>query len=213
MVTTQGAHDAWGICIGAVTLSAVQLTRHPDRPVVTARHALPHAGDPRGTLAGFLGEHALEGSVAITGRRLAQGINLTLISEPMAVERAYRFLHDPTTPHAPAIVSAGGDTFLAYLPDATGHVMNLVSGNKCASGTGEFFLQQLARLDIPLSQLAEWDPTTPAYRVSGRCSVFCKSDSTHATNKGVPGPRVVAGRARMMAKTTGSWPDWSTPLP
>ncbi len=200
MVTTQRAHNAWGICIGAVTLSAVQMTRHPDGPVVTARHALPHAGDPQGALAGFLGEHAIEGSVAITGRRLAQGINLTLISEPMAVERAYRFLHDPATPHAPAIVSAGGETFLAYLLDATGHVMNVVSGNKCASGTGEFFLQQLGRLDIPLSELADWDPATPAYEVSGRCSVFCKSDCTHATNKGVPKPQVVAGLARMMAK-------------
>ena len=37
------------------------------------------------------------------------------------------------------------------------------------------------------------------YEVSGRCSVFCKSDCTHATNKGVPKERVTAGLCLMMA--------------
>ena len=37
------------------------------------------------------------------------------------------------------------------------------------------------------------------YKVSGRCSVFCKSDCTHATNKGVPKGRIAAGLCKMMA--------------
>ena len=37
------------------------------------------------------------------------------------------------------------------------------------------------------------------YRVSGRCSVFCKSDCTHAANKGVPKGKIVAGLCQMMA--------------
>ena len=32
-----------------------------------------------------------------------------------------------------------------------------------------------------------------------RCSVFCKSDCTHATNKGIPKSKVTAGLCRMMA--------------
>ena len=37
------------------------------------------------------------------------------------------------------------------------------------------------------------------YHVSGRCSVFCKSDCTHATNKGIPKSQVTAGLCQMMA--------------
>ena len=37
------------------------------------------------------------------------------------------------------------------------------------------------------------------HKVSGRCSVFCKSDCTHALNKGIEKEAVVAGLARMMA--------------
>ncbi len=39
----------------------------------------------------------------------------------------------------------------------------------------------------------------PPYTVAGRCSVFCKSDCTHALNKGIPKAQVVAGLCRMMA--------------
>ncbi|MGM0453276.1 MAG: acyl-CoA dehydratase activase, partial [Thermodesulfobacteriota bacterium] len=46
---------------------------------------------------------------------------------------------------------------------------------------------------------ARWSATETPYAVSGRCSVFCKSDCTHAINKGVPKSRVTAGLCRMMA--------------
>jgi len=49
------------------------------------------------------------------------------------------------------------------------------------------------------------------YKISARCSVFSKSDCTHALNKGTPKERVVAGLCRMVAmkiaellKTTGA---------
>jgi activator of 2-hydroxyglutaryl-CoA dehydratase len=38
------------------------------------------------------------------------------------------------------------------------------------------------------------------YRVSGRCSVFCKSDCTHALNKGIPKDEVAGGLALMIAE-------------
>ena len=31
-----------------------------------------------------------------------------------------------------------------------GRIANVITGNKCASGTGEFFLQQLRRMDVSL---------------------------------------------------------------
>ena len=42
--------------------------------------------------------------------------------------------------------------------------------------------------------------STHPHELSGRCSVFCKSDCTHALNKGEPIADVTAGLARMIAK-------------
>ena len=74
-----------------------------------------------------------------------------------------------------------------------------MTGNKCASGTGEFLLQQLRRMDVSLEEAFHWAATEDPHPVSGRCSVFCKSDCTHATNKGIPKAKVTAGLCQMMA--------------
>ena len=75
---------------------------------------------------------------------------------------------------------------MVYVLNAKGRITNVLTGNKCAAGTGEFFLQQLRRMDVSLDEAAQWAAETEPYHVSGRCSVFCKSDCTHATNKGIP---------------------------
>ncbi len=199
-----------GICIGASTISTAQLTvtdraggADPDkgpeaRVVAHSKH--PHDGDPRRTLAAVLDSLPMEGfdAVAATGRRFRNYVNLSQISEPEAVERAYRFTK-PKGISSPAIVSAGGETFMSYVLNRRGEIANVLTGNKCASGTGEFFLQQLRRLDVDITDVAELAELEHPYRLSGRCSVFCKSDCTHATNKGLPVSRVIAGLCRMMA--------------
>ncbi len=88
---------------------------------------------------------------------------------------------------------------MVYVLDGQGRIANVLTGNKCASGTGEFFLQQLRRMDVSLEEAARWSSVETPHRVSGRCSVFCKSDCTHAINKGVPKSQVTAGLCRMMA--------------
>ena len=107
-------------------------------------------------------------------------------------------MKDETGP-ADCIVSAGGETFMAYELDARGMIVNVLTGNKCASGTGEFFLQQIKRMNLSVEEaLAQAEPDHP-HPLAGRCSVFCKSDCTHALNKGEVKGRVVAGLCRMMA--------------
>ena len=193
-----------GICIGASTISLVQLTAAgggPEaRPRVTNHALYPHDGDPRRTLSKALSGLNLDDvdRIAATGRRFRQYVNLSQISETEAVEHAYRFVK-PDGVDCPAIVSAGGETFMAYTLDGNGQVSNVVTGNKCASGTGEFFLQQLRRMDVDIRRVSELAEGATPYRLSGRCSVFCKSDCTHATNKGIPVGRVTAGLCRMMA--------------
>ncbi|PIP09022.1 MAG: activase, partial [Syntrophobacteraceae bacterium CG23_combo_of_CG06-09_8_20_14_all_50_8] len=94
---------------------------------------------------------------------------------------------------------AGGETFLVYVLGDDDRICGVKTGNKCASGTGEFFVQQLRRMGLSVEEAACFADDEKPYRVSGRCSVFCKSDCTHATNKGVPKGRIVAGLCEMMA--------------
>jgi predicted CoA-substrate-specific enzyme activase len=88
---------------------------------------------------------------------------------------------------------------MVYALNREGQISNVLTGNKCASGTGEFFLQQLRRMDVSLKEASQWAVSEAPYHVSGRCSVFCKSDCTHATNKGIPKAQVTAGLCQMMA--------------
>ncbi|MHC4457079.1 MAG: acyl-CoA dehydratase activase [Planctomycetota bacterium] len=200
-----------GLCLGASTVSVTQVEgmRSKDgegeakvqgRPQVVGHSLHPHDGDPKRTLLSALEGLDLKSfdRIVATGRRFRQFVNLTSISEPEAVEYAYRFVKPPDV-SCPAVVSAGGETFMVYVLNRLGRISNVLTGNKCASGTGEFFLQQLRRMDVSLEEADRWAAAEEPHRVSGRCSVFCKSDCTHATNKGVPKSKVTAGLCKMMA--------------
>ena len=114
------------------------------------------------------------------------------------MEYAYAYLREQY-PEVDVIVSAGGETFIAYKLDSKGRIVNVFTGNKCASGTGEFFLQQIKRMDLQLEEAVNCAELDNPYQVAGRCSVFCKSDCTHALNKGRPKEQVVAGLSRKLA--------------
>jgi predicted CoA-substrate-specific enzyme activase len=189
-----------GVCLGASTVSLVEVLREGGAPRVGRHWLKPHEGDPKRTLVRALDEIdvAAYDRIAATGRKFRRFVNLTSISEPEAVEAAYPFLK-PAGTACPAVVSAGGETFMVYVLDRAGRIANVVTGNKCASGTGEFFLQQLRRMNVGLEEAAEWAAVQKPHHVSGRCSVFCKSDCTHATNKGIPKSQVTAGLCKMMA--------------
>ncbi len=197
-----------GLCLGASTISVVMVEGEKDgnglnnlknKQIINyAVHY--HNGDPKQTLKSVLTQLEKKSfdTIATTGRKLRKHVNLPSISEPEAVEYAYKFVKPPDIA-CPAIVSAGGETFMVYALDSSDKISNVYTGNKCASGTGEFFLQQLRRMDVTLEEAAQWMDVTTPYHVSGRCSVFCKSDCTHATNKGIPKPSVTAGLCRMMS--------------
>jgi len=209
---SNGKITSLGVCLGASTVSLVQLEkdRHPDTNTATphnnnfkiVKHSVyPHEGDPKKTLLRAINGFDLNtfDKIVATGRRFRSFVNLTSIPEPEAVEYAYRFIKPPDV-ICPAVVSAGGETFMVYVLNRFGQISNVLTGNKCASGTGEFFLQQLRRMDVSLEEATHFATKTEPYLVSGRCSVFCKSDCTHATNKGIPKSKVTAGLCRMMSK-------------
>ena len=55
-------------------------------------------------------------------------------------------------------------------------------------------------MDIGLEEVVNIARDAEPFKVSGRCSVFCKSDCTHALNKGVRKSEVAAGLSLMMAE-------------
>ncbi len=200
-----------GICLGASTVSVAQIEHisngNEENSVFLRKntrvidHAVyPHGGNPKKALLSVFDDIDTSkfDTVAVTGRKFHKFVNLPSVSEPEAVEYAYRFLKPPSVT-CPAVVSAGGETFMVYMLDNQGRISNVLTGNKCASGTGEFFVQQLRRMDLSLEEISCWAETENLHHVSGRCSVFCKSDCTHATNKGVPKINVTAGLCKMMA--------------
>ncbi|MEJ2165098.1 MAG: acyl-CoA dehydratase activase [Desulfobacterales bacterium] len=198
-----------GLCLGASTVSIVQLELDRSDQKSSPAHQKPrlidfslhpHEGDPKKTLLDAFGRLNAESfdRIAATGRKFRRFVNLSSISEPEAVEYAYPYVKPPDV-DCPAVVSAGGETFMVYALDRSGRIANVITGNKCASGTGEFFLQQLRRMDVSLAEAAQWAAVEQPHHVSGRCSVFCKSDCTHATNKGIPRSQVTAGLCKMMA--------------
>jgi activator of 2-hydroxyglutaryl-CoA dehydratase len=136
--------------------------------------------------------------IAVTGRKLRKKLNASSLAEPEAVEHAYRYLRNYGQ-EADVIVSAGGETFMAYKLDSEGRVIDVFTGSKCASGTGEFFLQQIKRMNLSIEEAVSIPDLEKPYKVAGRCSVFCKSDCTHALNKGAPKEQVTAGLCEMMA--------------
>ncbi len=213
--TTEKNHNkvrrALGLCLGASTISLVQLERddggfeatedNPNQHIRVVHHELhAHGGNPKQTLQKALDGMEMDGfdTIAVTGRKFQKFVNLSAVSEPEAVEYAYHFAK-PNGIDCPAVVSAGGETFMVYVLNPEGKIANVLTGNKCASGTGEFFLQQLRRMNISLTDIGDWADMETPYHVSGRCSVFCKSDCTHATNKGIPKSNVTAGLCVMMA--------------
>jgi predicted CoA-substrate-specific enzyme activase len=200
---------ALGLCLGASTVSIVQVEQElvadeknmpKGKPRLIAYSLHPHEGDPKRTLVSAIEKLDLNSfdRIGATGRKFRNFVNIASISEPEAVEFAYPFVK-PDDVSCPAVVSAGGETFMVYVLDRFGKISNVLTGNKCASGTGEFFLQQLRRMNVSMEEAAQWAVTVEPHHVSGRCSVFCKSDCTHATNKGIPKSQVTAGLCQMMA--------------
>ncbi len=200
-----------GLCLGASTVSIAQVEQELEaggkgpvqakkKPIIVDHSLHPHEGNPKQALLSVIESLDLStfDRIVATGRRFRTFVNLSSISEPEAVEYAYQFVKPPHV-SPPAVVSAGGETFMVYVLNRLGQISNVLTGNKCASGTGEFFLQQLRRMNVSLEEAALWAAEVEPYHVSGRCSVFCKSDCTHATNKGIPKSRVTAGLCKMMA--------------
>ncbi len=189
-----------GICFGATTLQSVVLQNNGDTKQVESAIRIPHEGNPKQAFLDFLATIDLGAidAIAVTGRNFRKNVHLSSIAEVVAME--YAIKAEYTNKDFPDfIISSGGETQLVYKLGKQGNVIAVFSGNKCASGTGEFFLQQIDRMNLGLEEATKLGGCGTPHKIAGRCSVFCKSDCTHALNKGEPKENVVAGLCHMMA--------------
>lgn len=186
-----------GICLGASTISIVEVLENNSERLLFFRR---HEGNPKKVLLEALEVVPIEtfDAIAATGRKLCNSLNLSVISEPEAAEQALEYLYTKDAGFT-ALVSCGAETFMAYVLDKEGKISTALTGSKCASGTGEFFLQQIRRMNIGIEQALALAKGNLPFKVSGRCSVFCKSDCTHALNHGEPIGNVVAGLCEMIS--------------
>ncbi|PKL84666.1 MAG: activase [Ignavibacteriae bacterium HGW-Ignavibacteriae-1] len=189
-----------GFCLGASSVSVAIVEYNGKGFEVKQSSSVFHQGDPKAIFTNLLEKYYQNDmSIVVTGRKFRSLVALETISEPEATETAFLELipdHDAFT----GIASLGGETFLAYTLDNECRINNVVAKNQCASGTGEFFLQQIKRMDLTVEETIEIAKDANPYKVSGRCSVFCKSDCTHALNKGTPKSEVAAGLAYMISE-------------
>ncbi|HPU89515.1 MAG TPA: acyl-CoA dehydratase activase [Spirochaetota bacterium] len=115
----------------------------------------------------------------VTGTEGRHLLTVNSVIEPLCVEEALARVNTKVD----AVVSMGGEDLVVYTIDANGKIVNSFSGNKCASGTGEFFKQQLGRMDMRLDDINGIPEGCTVHKLSSRCSVFMKSDCTHRLNK------------------------------
>ncbi len=189
-----------GICIGASTISSV-LLEVDEAGILKISHTLRVKGDgsPKNALTKTL-DHYLSISddipTVVTGRKFRNRIRMATISESEATEMALSLY--PSKEYT-AIASLGAETFIVYELNSENKIRKLIAKNQCASGTGEFFMQQIGRMNLDPEMAVAISAGSEPFVVSGRCSVFCKSDCTHALNKGIPKENVTAGLALMIA--------------
>ena len=166
-----------GINIGSTSLKMALLDN--GRTVWTA--STPHEGDFGAAVRKLLSDGNISGGIPalVTGNEGRFMFDLSGTLEPLCVEAALKSLNLK----ADAVVSMGGEDLIVYSLDSDGKIINSFSGNKCASGTGEFLKQQLARMDMTLDNITNVPDSAKVYPLSTRCSVFMKSDCTHRLNK------------------------------
>jgi len=167
-----------GIDIGSTTLKLCLVSQ--DNGI---EHAiLPHEGDIPGTLTRLMDllgvVRPLRGIV--TGNEGRRRVELPEVIAAVAIESGL----DAVNLRPRAVVSMGGEDLVVYVLNDRGHMVNTYSGNKCASGTGEFFRQQLGRMNLRIEDINDACDGARPHRISARCSVFMKSDCTHRLNKG-----------------------------
>lgn len=165
-----------GIEIGAVSIKFVQRTDDG----ITSIGSVRHEGNPLQKLQEIFSIYSRETSrVTVTGQSAKELLNFQYRSITECIEKALQYFDI----RPDILLSLGGENFTVYTLK-NGEIQNIIPTSKCAAGTGEFFIQQLQRMDLSLEDGIRISSNGRLVQLATRCSVYCKSDATHKLNKG-----------------------------
>jgi activator of 2-hydroxyglutaryl-CoA dehydratase len=157
-----------GVNIGAMTVKVATLRGNTRNAKVVA-----HQGRPLQVL-----DELLATPEFADGEYFGVSGQLGHIPEVAAIQRALGEVEGTFD----AVVCLGGESFLVYLL-IEGKITNVLSHNKCAAGSGEFFVQQIGRMGLEMDEAIQRSFTGKVVPLASRCSVHCKSDITHKLNR------------------------------
>ena len=194
-----------GIDIGSVSLNIVIIDDAADIKASIYRRT---EGQPLTVLLGSF--EALSAEFDTLDGVIVTGSGRKLIGRILEVPDVNEIVTQATAachfyPNVRTIIEIGGqDSKLIFVdrdpksgePVIVDHVLNDV----CAAGTGSFLDLQSHRLGMPIEDLGALALRSkhPA-RISGRCSVFAKSDMVHLLQEGTPKADIVAGLCAALA--------------
>ena len=162
-----------GVNVGALTVKVAAL-----RGDKTIAKVAAHQGRPQEVLQQMLAADFADGEYfGVSG-------GIGHISEAAAIQRALREVGGTFE----AVASLGGESFLVYIL-VGGRISGVLSHNKCAAGSGEFFVQQIGRMGLPLDDAIQLSFGGKVIPLASRCSVHCKSDITHKLNRNEATPQ------------------------
>lgn len=166
-----------GINIGSSSLKIVLM----EGTAVKWSQVILHEGNFYAAVEQILNSHDLskDTKAIVTGTEGRFLFNLNNVIEPLCIEAALNQISE----NVDAVVTMGGEDLIVYTINSENTIENNFSGSKCASGTGEFFKQQLGRMNMTLEDVEFVPDSSTVHPLSARCSVFMKSDCTHKLNK------------------------------
>ena len=134
-----------GIEVGAVAVKWVRLAASGE----LTHRVVRHNGDPRKTLADLLESTRPDGPVKriITGASTRAYLDLPYRTETECIERTLE--KEGLRPDL--VLALGGESFTVYTIRG-GRIRTVSTSSKCAAGTGEFVVQQFARMGFTLEQ-------------------------------------------------------------
>ena len=144
--------DLLGIDVGSTSIKIVHCNSTTHQ---FSAQVLPHDGNVPQTVLQVLDQLDVNLTVpplaVVTGTEARFRIQLPEIIAPVAIERGLIEINAG----ANVVVCMGGEDLVVYSLDSNGQIISTYAGNKCACGTGEFFRQQLGRMNLDLDDIAE----------------------------------------------------------
>jgi len=180
-----------GICFGSSSISLAEIVSDGGTVRVGRTETKSHESNPRKAFSELIETIDLNAYAfgMFTGRKFRGLVNAESITEPESMEYALRFLRETGgyAAQAPgAVASLGSENFIVYALDGDGMISGVETGNKCASGTGEFFLQQIRRMNVSVRRRSNSPRSRRSSRYRGGAQFFARATAPTRSTRTSP---------------------------